>query len=113
MSDAANSVGGSGGPAAPTPTKADCKLIDLALRENWPIPGSTRAAMLAGLASVLEQDGMIRQKPRLFLACVKAVMALSRGNLASVDTAIRARQAEDLEERVRGLEERINQGDAS
>jgi hypothetical protein len=100
-------AGGSGGSSAQVPTKADCKLVELALRENWSIPDSTRTAMIAELASVIEEEGIIRRKPRLFLACAKAITALSRGNLSSVDTAIRARAAEELEARLTELEAKV------
>jgi hypothetical protein len=87
----------------------DCKLVALALRENWDISDTTRTAMIAGLAAVIEEEGIIHRKPRLFLACVKAITGLSRGNLASVDTAVRARQSEELAERMDRIEEHLRQ----
>lgn len=104
---------GSGAGSAPAPTKLDCKLIELALRERWDISETTRAAMLRELASVIEDAGIITRKPRLFLAVARTLAALSRGNLAGVDTAIRARQSEELDERVKAIEERLKQGGGS
>jgi hypothetical protein len=100
---------GSGEPSAPAPTKDDCKLVDRALREGWPIPEEARQAMIRQLSAVVSEDGMITRKPRLFLACAKSLAGLSRINLSVVDTAIRAKQAEELEERVCELEKRHQQ----
>ena len=49
------------------------------MRENWSIPDSTRAAMIAELASVIEDEAIIRRKPRLFLACTKAITCAVEG----------------------------------
>jgi hypothetical protein len=45
-------------------------------------------------------------KPRAFYAAVKALMGMSRINLAAVDAAIRARQSEELADQVAELERR-------
>jgi hypothetical protein len=50
-------------------------------------------------------------KPRAFFAAVKANAALARLNLAAVDVAIRARQFEDMAERVAALEQRAKRDD--
>jgi hypothetical protein len=107
--DAANLPGGSGGPSAPTPTKPDCKLIEWACEERWPIPDAARSAMIEQLAGVVSEPDVIKRKPRLFLACTKALTALSRLNLSVVDTALRAKAQDELEERLSALEERAKQ----
>jgi hypothetical protein len=86
--------GGSGEPSASVPTKVDCRLLELALRENWDIPPATIAATIAGLTAVITEPENLRKRPRLWLRCVESLQALSRKNLASVETAIRARIAE-------------------
>lgn len=90
--------GGSGGPSAPAsppvPTKADCRLLELALRENWDIPLTTIAATVAGLSAVITDDEARKKRPRLWLRCVQALAALSRKNLAAVETAARVKALE-------------------
>jgi hypothetical protein len=105
--DAAGPTGVPGGIFSAGPTKADCKLIERALRESWPIAEATRAALVGQLAKVLKEDGLIYRKPRLYLACVKALAGLSRANLTMVDVAIRAEQHEELAARVAELEGRL------
>jgi hypothetical protein len=46
-------------------------------------------------------------RPRAFFTAVKAITALSRLNLAAVDVAIRAKQADELADRVDELERRL------
>jgi hypothetical protein len=53
------------------PTKPECRLVELALKERWVIPDSTREAMIKQFSLVLEQPDIIRTKPRLFLAAAK------------------------------------------
>lgn len=85
---------GSGGASAPTTTKVDCRLLELALRENWDIPPAVVDATIAGLTAVITDDEARQKKPRLWLRCVEALASLSRKNLAAVDSAIRAKLAD-------------------
>ena len=48
-------------------------------------------------------------KIRVFLAAAKTLIGLSRLNLVAIDVAIRARQQEDLDERLTELERWKNQ----
>ncbi len=90
--------------ATAAPTKPECRLADLALRERWPIPDAAREAMIAQLAAVVSEPGIMKRKPRLFMACAKTLMGLSRVSLSAVDTTIRAKSADELAERVAMLE---------
>lgn len=89
---AAAPPGGSGGLCATT--KADCQLLDLALRENWDIPLAVVDATIAGLAAIITDDEARQKRPRLWLRCVEALASLSRKNLAAVESAIRAKLAD-------------------
>jgi hypothetical protein len=110
--DANETSRGSGAGCAPMPTKDDCKLIEWACEERWPIPDAARSAMIDQLAGVVTEPDVIKKKPRLFLACTKALTALSRLNLSVVDTALRAKAQGELEERLSALEERAkDEGD--
>ena len=88
------------------PTKDDCKLIEWAIRERWPIPDAAREAMIAQLSAVVSEPGIIMKKPRLFQACAKTLLALSRTNLSVVDVALRCNAQEELEQRVAAIEDR-------
>jgi hypothetical protein len=109
--DAEKTRRGSGEGSSPPPTKWDCKLVELALRERWEIPDTTRAALMRELASVIEEPGIIQRKPRLFLACVKALAGLSRGSLAAIATGLSARAQEELAARMAEIEARLKEGD--
>jgi hypothetical protein len=86
-----------------------CDLLQLALRENWSIPQSTVDAMMEQLAGVLEEPGMMQKKPRLYLKCIQALQSLSKKNLQSVDTGIRAQAADQLDERVKAIESMLHE----
>jgi hypothetical protein len=107
--DAVNPPGGSGADCAPAPTKDDCRLIEWACAERWPIPDAARSGMIEQLAAVVSEPDVIKRKPRLFLACAKALTALSRLNLTAVDTALRAKAQTEQEERLKELESRLEQ----
>jgi hypothetical protein len=76
----------------------------LALAERWEMDPTARAAMIRRLEDVVADPVT---KFRAFQAASKALTALSRLNLAAVDTAIRAKQADELVDRVAELEKRL------
>jgi hypothetical protein len=79
----------------------DLKLVDMAIRERWPMSPDARARALERLEHAVSSP---ETRPRAFHAAVKALASLSRLNLSVVETALRARHAEELQERVTSLE---------
>jgi len=78
----------------------DIRLVERALRESWTISDSARTAMIGRLELAVSDP---KTRPRAFFSAVKALLAISRINLAAVDVASRAQAAEDLAERVAKL----------
>ena len=100
-------VGGSGGGSSqPQPTTRDVRLLERAIRESWDLSEDIRQAMLARLGTLISDP---TTKTRAFLAAAKTLIGLSRLNLVAIDVAIRARQQEDLDERLTELERWKNQ----
>jgi hypothetical protein len=81
----------------------DVRLVALALQERWPIDPAARQAMVRRLEDVVA-DPVTR--PRAFLAAVKAIMGLSRINLAAITSAIQAKEHEEVLDRLDELEKR-------
>jgi len=102
---AGNPERGLGSPSAPTGTR-DVRLLALALEERWPMSAEAKAAAVRRLEAVVSDPDA---KPRAFDRAIKALASLSRVNLASVDTAIRARASEELVQRLEELEARLAQ----
>jgi hypothetical protein len=100
--DVEKALGGSGGPSALT--TRDVRLVALALAERWEMDPTARAAMIHRLEDVVANP---TTKLRAFFTAVRAITSLSRLNLAAVDTAIRAKQADELVDRVTELEKRL------
>jgi hypothetical protein len=100
--DVEKAPGGLGGSF--TPGTRDVRLVALALEERWPMDPTARAAMIRRLEDVATDP---TTKPRAFFTAVRAITALSKLNLAAVDTAIRAKQADELADRVDELEKRL------
>jgi hypothetical protein len=97
------------GATAPTPTKEDCKLVELAVSERWPIPDAARSAMIEQLSGVVAEPDIIKRKPRLFLAAAKALTALSGLNLRAVDVALKAKAQGEQEERLAEMEQLVEE----
>jgi hypothetical protein len=81
---------GLGEGCAPEGTR-DVRLLALALSERWPMSEAARAAAVARLERVVLNP---ETKPRAFYHALKALTSLSRVNLESIATAIRAKLAE-------------------
>jgi hypothetical protein len=101
-SDAVDPVRGSGFRNAPT--TRDVRLLAMALREHWPMAAEPRAAAIRRLEDVVSNPDT---KPRAFRAAVQSLASLSRLNLCLVETAIRAREHEELERRLTELEGKV------
>jgi hypothetical protein len=93
--------GGSGGK-----TRRDVKhtrLIERALREEWPIPASMRRPLIKRLNEIIQDTD---STPREVTSAAKAILTASRLNLEVVTKAIAADQHEDIVRRLSALEER-------
>lgn len=96
-------VGGLGAEYAPTGLN-DVRLQALALSERWPMSEASKTAVLRRLNAVVQNP---ETKLRALLAASKVLASLSRLNLSAVDTALRAKTVEELEDRLKALEQRI------
>jgi hypothetical protein len=104
--DAENLDRGMGFPFTATSGTRDVRLLAMALREQWPMSPEKRAVAVKRLEEVISNPA---SKPRSFYIALKALTSLSRINLQCVDTAIRAQAAEDFDERIKAIEERIGE----
>jgi hypothetical protein len=84
----------------------EIRLYKLALAQAWAIPAAMKQQVLNRLSEVLHDR---KAGPRELTAAARAVISATGQNLAAVDTAIRARNAEELEARVNELEARLPQ----
>jgi len=99
--DAKNPDRGLGFPFASTSGTRDVRLLAMALREQWPMSAEKREIAVKRLEEVVSNPA---SKPRAFQIALKALISLSRVNLQCVDVAIRARAAEEFDERLKELE---------
>jgi hypothetical protein len=65
----------------------------MALQEAWPMNATVRKKALKRLEADVSNPAT---RPRAFHAAFRALLSLSRTNLAVVETTIKARQAEEL-----------------
>jgi hypothetical protein len=75
--------------------------LERALRQSWPV---TEAMKAKALKRALETLNDKESHPRSIAAATRAVISATQVNLAVVDTAIRAKQSEDFDERLKALE---------
>jgi len=101
---AGNLERGSGSGCAPN--TRDVRLLALALEERWPVSAEAKSAAVRRLEAVVSDPDA---KPRAFDRAIKALASLSRVNLAAIDTGMRAKAQEELEERVAEIEAKIHQ----
>jgi hypothetical protein len=83
----------------------DTRLVAKALAESWPIPRNLRRPLVARLAGIVQDPDA---SPREATAAARAILLASRINLDAVAATIRAREHEELAERIVALEERID-----
>src|SRR5262245_37126831 len=94
-------VGGSGGERI-QPTTRDVRLAARARDEHGEIPGDGREAMLARLGRIVRDP---KSPHRMFGVAIKTLAQLSGQNLRAVGVAIEAHAHEELQARMRSLEE--------
>jgi hypothetical protein len=82
----------------------DARLVERALKEGWPIPAEIRGLIVKRLGAIALDD---HSSPREAVAAARAVLQASKINLDAVAAAIKAREHEDLVERVSELEQRL------
>jgi hypothetical protein len=84
----------------------DVRLLAMALNEHWEMPPAVRAMAIQRLEFIVMSPDTTG---RAFGAALKALITLSRHNLAVVDTACKAKAIEEHEERLKELESRLEQ----
>ena len=95
--------GGLGGDHAPGRGIRETRLVERALRERWPIPSAIRKPLIERLAEIVEDTA---SSPREVISAAKAILSASKLNLENITATIKAREHEDLVERVAELERR-------
>jgi hypothetical protein len=88
------------------PNTRDIRLTSLAIREQWPLDPSAKAAAVRRLEEAVRNPAT---KPRAFHAALKALTSLSRINLQAIGTTINARAQEELAERMAEIERQLKQ----
>jgi hypothetical protein len=102
--DAENPEMGLGDGCALTDGTRDVRLLALALTERWPMSPEAKAMAIRRLERVVSNP---ETKPRAFYVALKALAGLSRINLQAVDTSIRAKASEEVDERLAEIEKKI------
>ncbi len=95
--------GGLGGNFVPGRGIRDTRLVERALRERWPIPKAIRKPLVERLAEIVEDTA---SSPREVISAAKAILSASKLNLETITATIKAREHEELIERVAELERR-------
>jgi hypothetical protein len=99
MSD--EDVGGTLGGGTRSQRMKDCRLVERAIAESWPIPDKLRPRLIKRLARIMmDRDA----SPREATSAAKALLSASKINLESIATAMKAQEHEELVERVEELE---------
>jgi hypothetical protein len=83
----------------------DARMVERAIRENWPIKDEDRAPLMARM---MEMAMSPESSPREAVAACKAVLAGSQLNLESVSVWLRAEDQLAIKARLEALE--ANQG---
>ena len=105
MADHQAPPGGSGGEPADRRRRIhDVRLFARALRETWPIPKDMRPVVIERLREVIEDTD---SSPREVTAASTVILQASRINLDVVATAVKAREADDLADRMAVVEDRL------
>ncbi len=93
--------GGLGGNLAPGRGIRDTRLAERALRERWPIPRAIRRPLIERLYEIVEDTA---SSPREVTSAAKAILAASKLNLEAIAATMKAREHEELIQRVAELE---------
>jgi hypothetical protein len=88
----------------PRLTRRELGLVERAAREGWAVSGRLRTAMVRKLAALINNE---KTRPRELVAAAKVLAALSRTNLAGIETQIRAEEHAELKARVEELEQML------
>lgn len=95
--------GGSGGTTAPGIRTT--RLIERAIRERWPIPKAIRRPLIERLYEIVEDTA---SSPREVTSAAKAILSASKLNLETITATMKAREHEELIERLAELERRAD-----
>ena len=82
----------------------DTRLVERALRERWPIPKAIRKPLIERLNEIVQDTD---SSPREVTSAAKAILSASKINLDGITSAIKAREHEELVQRVEELEQRV------
>jgi hypothetical protein len=86
------------------PKRADLAALRLhrhALAQGWPVPSELKNQAMKRMGQILKDD---KAGDRSWVAATRSVISMTGANLQSIDTALRARQQEELDERLQELE---------
>jgi hypothetical protein len=81
----------------------DVRLVERALREDWPIPPALRPKLIKRLSKIIQDK---TASPREITSACKVVLSASRINLELIGVVIAAQTHEELEGRLTELEKR-------
>jgi hypothetical protein len=90
-------LGGSGG----NPDLRELRLVLRALHQGWYVTPDLKRETIAKVASILRTSTRSRE----VLSAAKTLVGMSGVTLASLDVAMRGKQAEEFEQRIREIEE--------
>ena len=93
-----------GGNLGPGRGIRDTRLVERALRERWPIPKAIRKPLIERLAEIVADTA---SSPREVISAARAILSASKLNLETIAATIKAREHEELIERLEELERRV------
>jgi hypothetical protein len=97
------SEGGLGGNLRDDRGIRDTRLVERALRERWPIPKAIRRPLIERLYEIIQDT---ESSPREVTSAAKAILTASKLNLETITATMKAREHEELIERLAELERR-------
>jgi hypothetical protein len=97
--------GGPGGKKSNRHKLADQRLSERALQQGWPVREELKTKAMKRAEETLDDPNA---NPRSIAAASRVVISATQTNLASIDTALRARQQEEVDEKIARLQEALD-----
>jgi hypothetical protein len=87
---------------------ADQRLIERTIAQSWPVSEELKAKAMKRAEETLDDPSA---NPRSIAAASRVVISATQTNLSSIDTAIRAKQSEEVDKRLAEIEKRLDEHD--
>lgn len=86
---------------------ADLRLLKRAIDQGWEVPEAAKKLAVARMVGILRQG---KCRSRAWTAAAKTLVSMTTATTGAIGTAIRAKQLEDVEDRLAELEKKLEGG---